>query len=139
MSLGLKNRPPLERGPIEFIFALVRGDTAEQVSERVGKVADIATGHRSVIHAVNGPLVTMTFGTHKFSPALPASRLSLIADLRVQLAKDIKIIHGSDEGYFGLFGSQQTVMNYSFLVPQFDALLGALARLQFGEIEEFKP
>jgi len=50
-----------------------------------------------------------------------------------------RIIHGAAHGHYGLLGSEKHIMNYTFIVPRFDAALGALSRLEFGEIEEFNP
>ena len=55
----------------------------------------------------------------------------------MQLADAIKIVHGAADGHYGLFGSETQILSYSFLVPQFDRVLGALSRLDFGQSEEF--
>ena len=64
-------------------------------------------------------------------------RSSLVDDLRGHLAGDIKRVHGAADGHYGLFGNEQR-MAYSFLVPKFDAILGTLSRMEFGQIEEFR-
>ena len=126
----------LKQGRIEFVLAFVRGESPAQVSERTARVADVAVTHGATVHDVIGALVIVAFGTHPSSSPESGSRSWLVHALREQLASDVKIVHGAADGHYGLFGSE-TRMSYSFLVPQFDQILGALSRLQFGESEEF--
>jgi len=81
--------------------------------------------------------VIVAFGTHPASSPESGSRSSLVQALREQLAGDVKIVHWAADGHYGLFGSQ-TRMSYTFLVPEFDSIFGALSRLQFGQTEEFR-
>lgn len=52
---GRSERQSLKEGPVEFILVFVGGDSAPQISERVGKVVDIALTHRAMIHGFIGP------------------------------------------------------------------------------------
>ena len=126
----------LKQGRIEFVLAFVRGESPAQVSERTARVADVAVTHGATVHDLIGALVIVAFGTHPASSPVSGSRSSLVQALREQLVSDVKIVHGAADGHYRLFGSE-TRMSYSFLVPQFDQILGALSRLQFGESEEF--
>jgi len=128
---------PLKHGRIEFVLAFVRGESPAQVSERIARVADIAVTHGATVHDLVGALVIVAFGTHPASSPESGSRSSLVQALREQLAGDVKIVHGAADGHYGLFGSQ-TRMSYTFLVPEFDSIFGALSRLQFGQTEEFR-
>lgn len=128
---------PLKHGHIEFIVAFVDGESPAQVSERIAQVADLAVTHGATVHDLVGALVIVAFGTHPASLPESGSRSSLVQALREQLAGGVKIVHGAADGHYGLFGSE-TRMSYSFLVPQFDQILGALSRLEFGQTEEFR-
>ena|SRR5260221_6707821 len=130
-------RQPLKHGRIEFVLAFVRGETPAQVSERMARVADVAVANGAAVHNVVGALVIVAFGTHPASSPESGSRPSLVRALREELAGDVKIVHGAADGHYGLFGSK-TRMSYSFLVPEFDSILGALSRLPFGQVEEFR-
>jgi hypothetical protein len=127
----------LKQGRIEFVLAFVRGESPAQVSERIARVADVAVSHGAVVHDVVGALVVIAFGTHPAALPKPGGRSSVVQTLREHLAGDIKIVHGAADGHYGVFGGQ-TQMSYTFLVPQFDHILGILSRLQFGESEDFK-
>ena len=127
----------LKQGRIEFVIAFVRGECPAQVSERIARVADLAVTHGATVHDLVGALVIVAFGTHPASLPESGSRSSLVQALSEQLAGDVKIVHGAADGHYGLFGSE-TRMSYSFLVPQFDQILGALSRLEFGQTEEFR-
>jgi hypothetical protein len=128
--------PSIKQGRIEFVLAFVRGEGPSQISERMARVADIAVEHDATVYDLVGGLVIVAFGTHPASSPQAGSRALLVQALREQLASDVKIVHGSSDGHHGLFGSE-TRISYTFLVPQFDSILGALSRLQFGESEEF--
>jgi hypothetical protein len=127
----------LKHGRIEFVVAFVRGESPSQVSERIARVADIAITHSATVHDFIGALVIVAFGTHPSSSPKSGSRSAMVQALREELAGDVKIVHGAADGHYGLIGSE-TRMSYSFLVPKFDAILGTLGRLEFGQIEEFR-
>jgi len=129
-------RRPLTEARIDFILLFVRGESPAEISERVGKVADLAVRHGAVVHDLVGALVIVAFGTLPASSVESGNRLSLVDALRGQFDRDIKIVHGVADGHCGNFGNENR-MSYSFLVPRFDAILGALSRLDFGQIEEF--
>ena len=126
----------LKQGRIEFVLAFVRGESPAPVSERIARVADLAVAHGAVVHDLVGALVIIAFGTHPAASPESGGRASLVQALREQLVSDIKIVHGAADGHHGLLGGE-TRMSYTFLVPQFDHILGTLSRLQFGESEEF--
>ena len=128
-------QPSIKQGRIEFVLAFVRGSPS-QISERMARVADIAVEHGAVVYDLVGGLVVVAFGTHPASSPQSGSRASLVQALRQQLAGDVKIVHGAADGHHGLFGNESR-LSYTFLVPQFDAILGALGRLEFGGSEEF--
>jgi hypothetical protein len=108
----------------------------EPLSVAVARVADLAVAHGAVVHDLVGALVIIAFGTHPAASPQSSGRASLVQALREQLVSDIKIVHGASDGHYGLLGGE-TRMSYTFLVPQFDQILGTLSRLQFGESEEF--
>jgi hypothetical protein len=128
--------PQLQQGRIEFVLAFVRGENPAQVSDRTARVADVAISHGAMVHDLIGALVIVAFGTHPSSSPDSGSRSSLVQALREQLAADVKIVHGAADGHYGLFGSQARI-SYTFLVPHFDRILGALSRLEYGNCEEF--
>lgn len=128
---------PLKRGRIDFILAFVSGTEPEQVSERIAKVAELAVQHGATIHHLVGALAVLAFGTQAASSPAPGSRESLVATLRQRLGGDIKIVHGTGDGYYGLLGAY-TAATFTFLVPQFDRVLGVLSQLGLGGIEEFR-
>lgn len=129
---------PLRQGRIEFILAFVRGENPTRVSEHVSQVVDLAGTHGAAVQTIIGALVVVTFVTSPGSPASTTGRLSLVQTLREQLASDLKLVHGAAEGHYGLFGSKERIVSFTFLVPRFDHALGALGRLGFGESEEFR-
>ena len=116
----------------------MRGNTPTLISERVGNVAYIAFNHGAVVHAVVGSFVAVAFGTLPTKHEQPGDRPALVEELHQSLGDDIKILHGAGRGYFGLIGNQAW-QSHSFLLPQFDAMLGVLSQLDFGQTQEFTP
>jgi len=122
-------------GHLEFVIAYVRGEGPDQISERMSRVAELASAHNAIVdHLVSG-LVVLVFGTHPGFSSEPGARSSLVQALREQLAGDVKIVHGATDGHYGLFGSDSR-MSYTFLIPQFDRVLGTLSELEFGMVKE---
>jgi hypothetical protein len=130
--------PPLKEARIDFIVAFVSGKDPHHVSERIAKVIEVATDRGATVHHVIGALAIVAFGTQAASAATPGNRHLLVAALREQLGGDIKIVHGAADGWHGLFGAKGGI-SYTFLVPEFDRVLGVLSRLHFGVVEEFCP
>lgn len=130
--------PKIQSGRIEFVLVLVRADGPEQLSERIGHVANTGMEHHAVVHSLVGPMVVLAFGTHNAVKHSPTSRSGLVSQMQQRFGSDIKIIHGAAEGHFGLFGSEK-FLNYTFTFPQFDTALAILGRLQFGRTEELQP
>lgn len=124
-------------GRIDFVLAFVRGENAAQISERIGRVADLSMKYGATVHDLIGGLVVAAFGTLPACSEQSGDRLMLVNALRAELGGDIKLVHGAADGEYGTFGSS-TRMAYSFTVPQFDTILGSLSRLQFGEMEEVR-
>ncbi len=129
---------PLKQGRIDFIVAFVGGTGADQISERVAEVAELGIQHGATVHHLVGALAIMAFGTQPVTSPAPGSRPALVAALRDRLGGDIKIVHGAADGCYGLLGAKSTV-SYTFLVPQFDRVLGVLSGLAWGAVEEFRP
>ncbi|HTV41126.1 MAG TPA: hypothetical protein VMF08_11165 [Candidatus Sulfotelmatobacter sp.] len=120
-------------GPIEFIIIFIRGESPGEVSKRTAQVTDLANVYGATIHHIVGALVIAVFGVPT-APA-PEARKLLVQSLQHELPRDIKIIHGAANGHYGLFGKEPT--SYTFLVPQFDRILGKLSQLEFGHVAEF--
>jgi len=129
------NPPRILSGPIEFVFVFVRADNPQQLSARLGLVADEGIEHGAVVHDLVGPMVVMAFGTLADAKHSPGSRANLVARLQQRFGGDAKIVHGAADGHFGNFGSEKRC-GYTFTFPHFDAALAALSRLEFGGTEE---
>jgi hypothetical protein len=135
---GNIERLPLKQARIEFVLIFIRDDKPAQISELIEKVVALATAHGAVVHDFVGALVIVTFGTNPASSLKSGERASLVNALIGQLASNIKIVHGAAEGHYGLIGSENSRLSYTFLVPKFDMILGTLSRLAYGETEEFE-
>jgi hypothetical protein len=129
--------PTIQSGRIEFVFALIRGDTIDRVLERVAMTTDLAIAHGGAVHDIVGPLIVIAFGTLPAAQASPGSRTGLVTELHQRFMCDIKLLHGEADGHYGTFGST-TRMAYTFTFPRFDEAIAALGRVEFGHVEEFR-
>ena len=122
---------------IEFVLVFVNGEKPEEISERVVRVSEIAMSHDGTVHDIIGALIVVAFGTHPASSPAAGKRAALVEQLSRELASHLKIVHGAADGHFGLVGGGKR-MSYSFILPRFDATLGKLSQLEFGQIEELE-
>lgn len=130
-------RQPFTAAHVEFVLAFVDGQTPEEISDRVGRVCDIAMSHGGVVHNMVGALVVIAFGTLPAGSPTAGKREALVEHLKRELSSFVKIVHGAADGHCGLIGSEKR-MAYSILIPGFDAMLGRLSQLKFGQVEEFE-
>ena len=136
LSGGGSERQPFAAARIEFVLVFVDGKTPQEISKRVGRVTEIAMSHDGNVHDIIGALVVVAFGTVQHSSPVAGKRAALVEHLSRELLSYLKIVHGAADGHFGLVGSGVRV-SYSFILPRFDAMLGRLSQLEFGQIEEF--
>jgi len=129
-------RPAFTAAHIECVLVFVRGDTPEEISQRIGRVAEVAVSHGGMVHNIVCELVVIAFGMHPTSSPTAGKRAALVAQLGRELPGHLKIIYGAAEGHYGLFGTESH-MTYGFLLPHFNAMLGKLSRLEFGQTEKF--
>ena len=125
----------LKQSPLEIVLVAVRGKDAQQVSDQMGVVADLAIQHNGVIQCLVSSLVIIVFGTIDFPNTLNGNRVTLVNALHEQLGSDVKIVHGVENGYFGNIGSTNQLF-YSFIIPNFIEAVGQLSSAGFGEVIE---
>jgi hypothetical protein len=132
------NKPPvLTAGRIEFVLVYVTGSTPEEVSARVGKVAEIAAAHGGTAHGLIGALVVVAYDTLPHRSPSAGKRAALVGELTRDMSGLLKIVHGAADGHYGIIGSGAR-LSYSFILPKFDAMLGRLGQMDFGQIEVFE-
>jgi len=125
----------LKDGLVEFVLIAVRGDTPQDISDRIGKITDIASRHHGLVDTVVSTLVAVTYGMFETQEGQDGNRLTLIEELERTLGDDVKIVHGSEHGCFGYLGSE-TRSSFTFLVPSFVENLGVLATMPYGSTKQ---
>lgn len=129
--------PSVVSGPIEFVFAIIRADTPDMLSERMGVVVDLSHAHGAVVHHLVGPMIVIAFGTFPGQASSPELRKALVTSLHQRLQSDTKILHGSAQAHYGNLGSA-TRISWTFTFPEFDQALVATGGLEWGQTEEFR-
>jgi hypothetical protein len=129
---------PLTASNIEFVIICVRFETPRQVFKSIGRVIEISTRHQASIDGLSASVIVAAFGAQPHSPEKPGSAAELAAELIKELGLDVKIVHGAGSGYFGCFGSGNS-LRFSFVLPRFDSPLALLNQTEFGAAREFKP
>ena len=127
--------PSFTPGRIEYVVVFIQGHDPGLVSSRIAKVTGTAMEHGAVVTGVMGGLVVAAFGVPPSSDPKPGARVTLVSTLHARLPACLKIVHGAADGHHGLFGGG-TMFSHTFLAPEFDAILGALSRMEFGRSEE---
>ena len=127
--------PSFTPGRIEYVVVFIQGHDPGLVSSRIANVTSIVAESGAVVMGVIGALVVAAFGVPPSSDPGPRARANLISTLHAQLPACLKIVHGAADGHHGLFGGGN-MFAHTFLVPEFDAILSALSRLEFGRSEE---
>ena len=127
--------PQYQHGRIEFIIIFIHGEKPDDVSKCMSHVTNLARIHGAMIDHIVGALVTVVFGVPPALKPDPGARLRLVQSLRQDLAREIKIVHGAADGHYGIIAENPA--SYTFLVPQFDQVLGKLSQLEFGHVTEF--
>jgi hypothetical protein len=127
--------PSFTPGRIEYMVVFIQGHDPGLVSFRIANVTSIVAESGAVVMGVIGALVVAAFGVPPSPDPIPGARAGLVSTLHAQLPACLKIVHGAADGHHGLFGGG-AMFSHTFLVPQFDAILGALSRMEFGRSEE---
>ena len=127
--------PSFTPGRIEYVVVFIQGHDPGLVSFRIANVTSIVAESGAVVMGVIGALVVAAFGVPPSPDPIPGARAGLVSTLHAQLPACLKIVHGAADGHHGLFGGG-AMFSHTFLVPQFDAILGALSRTEFGRSEE---
>ena len=126
----------LHNGEIGYVLAWVRGDSAEQISKRMGRTAEIAAYYGGITDCMISGLIVVCFGTLQVANPQPQDRSGLVAQLIQEYGEDIKLVHGTSWGHYGNLGGPKR-MAYSFVLSEFERALGRLCTLQFGQTEEY--
>ena len=121
-----------EPGLIEFVVCYFRDDQPGRLLDFLGSVGDIGIKFEAYMDIASGAYVCLWF-----RPGTPSERLKLVDELKSKLGDDLKLIHGSEQGSWGVFTCSK-LAHYGFAIPGFDSVLGQLALLSFGEAKLFK-
>lgn len=126
----------LSEGPVEFVFAVVRGTTANETAQRLGIVATIAHQNGWMVQGLLCNSALLVHGTLPVKEPLVLDR-SVLADKLLQtMTSNIKIVHGLESASFGNMGSLAR-MTYGVLLPSFLEILSTLNSLHYGQSHEY--
>lgn len=128
--------PPFSEKELEFIIAMVAGNTPEEANRHLSLLGELAKERDAQTIAMACSLVVIDFREIAENSQARESRRKLVAAIRERLCGNVKAVHGSAKGHYGYFGSKQHILAYTFIFPGFEAAIATLARLKFGEIEE---
>ncbi|MBI3222569.1 MAG: hypothetical protein HYZ46_05785 [Nitrosomonadales bacterium] len=126
----------LSEGPVEFIFAVVQGATANEIGQRLGLVATIAQQNGWMVQGLLCNLAVLVHGTLPYKEPLVLERFALTDKLHQSMGTNIKIVHGLETASFGNMGSSAR-LTYGVLLPSFLEILSALNSISYGRSLEF--
>jgi hypothetical protein len=126
----------LSEGPVEFVFAVVQGSTANETAQRLGVVATIAHQNGWIVQGFLCNLVLLVNGVLPVKERLVLERTSLTDKLLQSMGSNIKIVHGRETAPFGNMGSAARI-SYGVLLPSFPEVLSVLNTLPYGRSHEY--
>ena len=107
---------------IEYVMVFVSGETPEEISQTVDRVTKISRSCEGMIYDILRAIVVVSFADIIRKASMRDKRVALVEHLSRELPGRLKIVHGVTEEQDG----------------KFNAMLGKLSRLEFGQIEEFE-
>ena len=127
----------LNSGLIAFAIIEVHGDSAAEVSARIGWVTKIAEEYGAVTDALVSGLVVISRGTvpERKDDKLPEPFSVLLLKMQSELGGNVRIAYGSETAEFGKLGDESR-FTYSFIAPSFGKALAQLVATEFGKIVE---
>ena len=123
----------LKESNLEFVFISVNGISAQEISNRMGLIADLALEHNGFVDSMVSSIVLVIYGIFPTQPG--KSRHTLIEALSNKFGSEIKVVHGKTVGHYGNLGGPQR-MSFSFIILEFLDLITQLAAIDFGVIKE---
>lgn len=132
-KLDETNVRKLKESQLEFVLVAVRGHDAQQISERMGIVADLGVQHKGLVDCLVSSLVVMVFGMAPHDS--DKNRFTFVSALHEKLGKEVKIVHGSERGHVGMIGGNVR-LSHSFIIPSFLEAIEQLIASDFGDIKE---
>lgn len=129
--------PAPEEKPIEIVLVLTNTGGTEQDVRTITRICEIANDHGAMNLCLISTLGVFTYGmVHPVEPA-GSRRMELVKNLTTELGQTVAIVHGKALGWVGLLGSEQHVISYSFLAPNFREALGLVSTAPLGSVIEF--
>lgn len=120
--------------PIQFVLFQLRDDELAKLPFIAEAAARIAKAHKAMTIDVGSSIVLAAFGLPSDRPSSDSSdKMRFVEALTGELQGDIRVVHGTADGVFGLLGIRFTV-----LFPNFAEFLSALLMTEFGSIKEFR-
>ena len=126
----------LSEGPVEFVFAVVHGTTANETGQLLGLVATVAQQNGWMVQGFLCNLVVLVRGTLPVEEPLALKRSALVDKLLQAMASNIKIVHGLETASFGNMGCSAR-LTYGVLLPSFFEILSVLNLLPYGQSHEY--
>jgi len=126
----------LRSGEIGYVLAWLRGDSPEEISQRMGRTSEVAVQYGGITDCMVSGLIIVCFGMLPLADPQPHDRSGLVASLIQEFGENVKLVHGSAKGHYGNLGSSKR-MAFSFVLQEFEAALARLCALQFGQAEEY--
>ncbi|MES3023285.1 MAG: hypothetical protein V4857_17110 [Pseudomonadota bacterium] len=132
---GAKELNDLAQGQVEFVFALVDGESPNRTGELLGAVATIAGHNGWMVQELVCNLAVLTVGTLPSREPLVLDRASLVNKLLQAMTGNIKVVHGAERAHYGNMGSRAR-RTYGALLPSFTECVVVLHTLPAGRAHE---
>jgi len=125
---------PFKKGLINFIIIQLKEEPIEELQNLHKEVVSTILENNGFVVGIISTIVLATFG-FPFQDDKNAAGLCEHTgySLLKSLGDQIKVIYGSDEGFYGNIGTSK-YSNYGPLIPRFNNKLSFLMNLEYGKL-----
>ena len=121
----------LEKSIIDFVLIKVRDKPIENIQNHIKNVVGVAAANNGIIENIISTVVVVSFFKNKENEKI-ANRMKLIKHLLKSEGKDISIVHGRVNGYYGNLGNSSS-FHFGSIIPNVSNYIALLDSLEFGE------
>lgn len=122
----------MRRGSIVYIIIQVKDKEPESLLEVIQKAANVINANHGFIPSILSSIIVVTFGfPFKDSRKAIQNQQATVDELLRHFKEDVKIVYGTEDGYYGNVSIIQG-WHYTPILRGIGDKFGRLSKLQFG-------
>lgn len=125
-----------ERRNIQYILVGIKDDDVQHLEKTISELCKLAIDNKATIGEMLSSVLVFYFGIFESKQDDLFKRKQLIAEIKKQYGKDVKLIHGECEVVVGTFGTDG-FYKFGVLMPNFMDKLSFFSQISIGEESSF--